>query len=97
MKPEVKALLVRWHHLRQEIGQINEEINARKSEIKDLQEEMDCIPRQMGDVLFDLDEEIPGLRIGDDFVVVTGSPYIDDNNFVIQTVNFELLEEIKAS
>jgi len=97
MKPEVKALLVRWHQLRQNIGEVNREINARNLEIEGLQEEMDSIPRRMGDVLFDLDEEIPGLRIGDDYVVVTGSPYIDDNNFVIQTVKFELLEEIKAS
>lgn len=97
MKPEVKALLVRWHHLRQLIGGANEEIKSVRSDIKSFQAEMDSIPCRLGDVLFNLDEEIPGLKIGDDYVVVTGSPYVDDNNFVIQIVNFELLEEIKAS
>jgi len=54
---------------------------------------MGYIPCKLEDTLFNLSQPL-GLKIGDDYVVVQ-DPHRD--NFVIQTIDFNLREEIKAS
>ena len=87
--PETPTLLKEWNDARLEMLEAQDDIEELQVRIRWLQEKMDNIPFRLESTLVGLSQPI-GMRINDDYVVVTQNP---SNDFVVQTVDFNLREE----
>jgi phosphopantetheine adenylyltransferase len=94
MKSEVAELLRHWNDDRLEMIQVKERIANFQARVDALQDRMDGVPTQLENILYSLKQSI-GLRIEDDYIVVIEDDHTDC--FVIQTVDFDLREEILNS
>jgi hypothetical protein len=92
VEPETVELLTIWNADRHEIDEIREEIKNHEARIDYLQNRMEGIPRTLANTLFRLDNPI-GVKIEGDYIVVIHDE--DTDHFTIQTVDFNLREEIK--
>ena len=89
--PETEEQLKAWNVARLEMVKTREEIDELNARLVSLHEHMESVSRRLENILFNLEQPI-GLKIGDDYVVVIQDPRSD--NFVIQTVNFDLRQEL---
>ncbi len=92
--PETEEQLRVWNTARLGIVDTQEEIKILEERIKCRRDQMDDVARRLENILFNLERPI-GLKIDDDYVVAIRDPYND--NFVIQTINFDLRREITDS
>ncbi len=91
MIPEIEEQLKGWNKARLEIIEVRGEIERIQIRAKYLQGQMDSVALKLENTLFNLEQPF-GLKIGGDYIVVIQDPQTD--NFVIQTVDFNLREEL---
>lgn len=92
--PETEEQLRVWNAARLETVKVRKEIDELNTRLVSLHERMDDVSRRLENILFNLEQPI-GLKIGEDYVVVIQDPCSD--NFTVQTVNFDLRQEIADS
>lgn len=89
--PETEEQLKVWNAARLEILDTQEGIETLETRLECLRDRMHNVSRRLENVLFNLEQPI-GLKIDEDYVVAIQDPSSGD--FVIQTVNFDLRQEI---
>ncbi len=94
LPPETEEQLKVWNAARLETVKVRKEIDELNTRLVSLHERMDGVSRKLEIILFNLEQSI-GLKIGRDYVVVIQDPHSGD--FTIQTVNFDLRQEIADS
>lgn len=92
--PETEEQLQVWNAARLDMLETQEEIKILEARVKCLRDQMDSVPQRLENIIFNLEQPL-GLKIGEDYVVVIQDPCND--RFVIQTVDFNLCQEIANS